>query len=85
MLKVAKYTFKWLNLLLCALENKLLNLANKINKKSTPLPCSAAVLNVFFNSVRKSCCDYGSAVSPHGITSREYAGQSSPSFNFGMQ
>ncbi len=35
----------------------------QINKKSTPLPCSAAVLNVFFNSVRKSCCDYGSAVS----------------------
>ncbi len=32
-LKVAKYTFKWLNLLLCALENKLLNLAKKIKNK----------------------------------------------------
>ncbi len=35
MLKVAKYTFKWLNLLLCALENKLLNLATNIVKWAT--------------------------------------------------
>ncbi len=61
-------------------------LLNCKNIQSTPLSCSAAVLNLCsFNSATSSCCDVSMCCQSHGFTWCEFAGQSSPSLNFEMQ
>ncbi len=46
MLKVAQYIFEWLHLLLCALENKLLNLATKLLRQHCRLLMHFSIFSV---------------------------------------